>query len=80
VKKLFVLLLFLGGLSTLSFAYPRSGNMADPSFLDAGNTAFALSVALSSTSATQVYSTTTTAVVDREVLIQMPVPIIMFGV
>ena len=70
MRKILFVLILLGGFYRIGFSYGRSGNLADPSFLNAGDTAIGLSVTISSTSATQVYSITTTSVVDREILIQ----------
>ena len=70
MKKLSCLLMLLGGIASLAFGYGRSGDLADPTFLNAGDTGVAISIAISSTSVVQVYSIDTTPVVDREIMIQ----------
>ena len=72
MRHVLCLLLLLGGLSGFGFGYGRSGDLADPSFLNAGDTGAGISVSVSSTAVSQVYFTTTTPVVDREILLQNP--------
>ena len=72
MNKILCLLFLLGGLPSLAFSYGRSGDLADPTFLNSGDRAYGISVTMSSESATQVYYTTTTTVIDREILLQIP--------
>ena len=69
-RILFLLIFVIAAYAPFSFGYGRSGDLADPSFLNAGDSAIGLSVSVSSSSVVQVYDTSTLSVIAREVLLQ----------